>query len=289
MNIRNYTIDYIKVIAAIGVVMMHTTAYAPDYYDFNQYTLFINYVLRFAVPFFILTSGYFVRDNTRALVSMTKLYVLYLVVYKFFAILVQTPNQLPPVQMISWYFPAMLIILVITSNRSRWWTAFLIIISLFFDAITGRLGFIEPLIQVEVRSNALTFLWVFLLGRMFYETGFKIKSRFTCFLLLIIGAVLCLFNGIIMRDQYVILPELTAIILFTAGLTLRMPTMPRFMRGISMDLFIFHGVFLPLKFYFDTDSVSGYALYIIAVCLCAAITGATLRYLDKKFLGGVFY
>lgn len=288
MNTRNYTIDYIKILAAVGVVMIHSTAFARNIYPFEGFQLFFNGLLRFAVPFFILSSGYLVKDNMRSLVSIAKLYVLVTILYSIVDPFAREHFG-QALGAIQWYLPAMMIILVLTANKSKWWSITLFVLSIGYNLALGRLGLFEPLIHSSARSNWITFLWLFLVGRHLKNTGFAIKSNIVNYMLLIVAGLLSIVNGLIEGHQYYFFAQFIAIVFFIPALTIKTPTLPRFMAGLSMDLFVFHGLFLPLKFFFAIDTVASYLLYLSAICICAAITGYLVRTFDKRVLGGLFY
>ncbi len=281
MKTRNYTIDYIKILAAFAVVMIHTT-------DFNQTLNLINLdplndVFRFAVPFFIISSGYFVKDNYKSLVGIVKLYTLTIVTYGLLGVF-----NLPRTMFIQWYLPAMMVILVLTNNRNKYWTSSLIFASLAFDLLTGRFLVIGPIIETSVRSNFITFLWVFILGRYIREHNIKFKSKAINILLLIIAGLLCYLNILIEGQQYYILAKLTAVIIFIASFGFY-SYLPRIFRNLSLDLFLYHWIFLPLKPYFTIDSYINFFKYYFVVCILAVCLGVFVRSIDRKFFNNTFY
>lgn len=268
--------------------MIHTTAFSRNIYPLEGFSLFFNGVFRFAVPFFILSSGYLVKDNMRSLIPITKLYVLVTLIYDIADPIAQTHFS-QNLGFIAWYLPAMIIILVLTANKSKWWTVILFVLSISYNLALGRLGLFEPLISSSARSNWITFIWIFLFGRYLKSTGFYFKGKFFNYMLLIAALLLSIINGIIAGPQYYFFAQFIAIVFFIPALSIKTPAIPKFMQGLSMDLFIFHGLFLPLKLLFAIDSVLNYFLYLALVCFCAAVTGYLIRTLDKKLLGGLFY
>ncbi len=281
MNSRNYTIDYIKIFAAFAVVMIHTTDFSRSLNLVNLNPL--NDVFRFAVPFFIISSGYFVKDNYRSLVGIAKLYALTMVIYGILGAL-----QLPRNMSIQWYLPAMMIILVLTNNRNKYWTAFLVFCSLSFDLVTGRFLVVGPIIETTIRSNFITFLWTFILGRYIREHNIKFKSKTINILLLLIASLLCYMNILIEGQQYYIVAKLTGVIIFIASFGFH-SYLPKILRNLSLDLFLYHWIFLPLKPYFTMDSYINYFKFYFVVCILAVCLGVIVRYIDRKLLNNTFY
>lgn len=288
MTNRNYTIDYIKIIAAIGVVMIHTTAYALNTYPLEGLSHFFNTLPRFAVPFFIISSGYFVKDNMKSLISITKLYVFVTVMFSISDPIAKHyfGHTGSPIK---WYLPAMMIILVLSANKSKKWTIFLFTTSILYNLALGRLGLFEPLIVSNATSNWITFMWIFLVGRYLHDIDYKINNRVINYLLFLIGFVLSIINGLIHGMQYYFFAQFIAIIIFVPCLGTKSPKMPPIMKGLSMDLFIFHGIFLPIKLSFEMTTVFEISVCVVIISICCAITGYLVRMFDQKVLGGIIY
>lgn len=83
---RIYTFDFNKILACIGVITLHTAHYLPSYI-FNYYSL----LLSCAVPYFFMTSGYFLCTASnitlkKQLHKILKLYLLGFILYGGFYI-----------------------------------------------------------------------------------------------------------------------------------------------------------------------------------------------------------
>lgn len=142
MNQKNFhAVDLVRFICAILVLIVHTSPFLP----FSKLGNFvaINIFGRIAVPFFFITTGYFVHRNTmqrgdiyfkRYIIALLKLYMFWSMIYIPFGIQwvsqnIQLPWFLYPIALIValvyigtyfhlWYIPALIFALVLV----QWYT-----------------------------------------------------------------------------------------------------------------------------------------------------------------------
>lgn len=77
---RNQSIDLFKFIFSFFVVAIHVSVLFPDNYTYRMY--FVNGFLRVAVPFFMVVSCYFVKENVNEWAKkLLKLYLFWSVIY----------------------------------------------------------------------------------------------------------------------------------------------------------------------------------------------------------------
>ena len=70
---RISSFDYLKVIAALAIVCIHTTPFdVPEYWQLGA---FINQTARFAVPYFFLVSGFFYARSMEGAASKTRVFI----------------------------------------------------------------------------------------------------------------------------------------------------------------------------------------------------------------------
>lgn len=126
---RNISLDILKVIMSIFVVLLHLkfmSAYSQNISDF-----FVNGLFRVAVPVFLIINGYFLNSTfkkntfTKTLMSLLKIYFLWMLIYSYFWLRQFNGADLLITVFfgyhILWYFPGLIfssIILYLIRNKN---------------------------------------------------------------------------------------------------------------------------------------------------------------------------
>lgn len=215
MKREYHAVDVAKYISAILVIVIHTSPFLPYANEVNYF--FMNMVARGAVPFFLLTSGYFIAMNrstrkgyVKAYVhSLVKLYLLWSIIYIPFGLeWIQQNLDLPyilyPLALVFgllylgtyyhlWYIPALIFAIVITywlkkymKTRTIVGIAFLLFCFSMIETYYEYLGngwlkdiFDGYLAIFFTTRNGLLFAWVFLsLGIYAWEQPWFTKKQY---------------------------------------------------------------------------------------------------------------
>lgn len=287
---RNRTIDLVKLIAAICVSLIHLSVSMPEMYLDNDYTLVANYIGRFAVPFFFLTSGYYVTNYQKALVKTIKLYTLFMSLI-LVANVVLMPFGLGVYGSIKWYFFSYAAILVLLSPKNKTWWSIVFVASIVYN-VTVNMMPIDPAISfggMEVQNNAIVYAALFIIGNKLRSQNLKVIDNKLGYILLTLGFIMCIYNGLYgMSNQFHLFSQLTAFIIFTGAMIASVEKPSKFAL-YSEDIFIYHCLFL-----FIPNAIGLQSFFILCVCailipFLSIYMGKLIRYIDQKYWSGYVF
>ncbi len=275
---RNLMIDIIKFIATVGVVLIHISSATGDILFHSTLLKFAHYGFRFAVPFFILCSGYYIVDYKSTIEKFVYLYVLYNIVFlipNYIAI-----NMAVYIKYIGWYFIAMLWILVLLSPQKKKLTSVLFVVSILYNIMFGN--FLESSLMLFSfkRNNALTYLWIFILGTYLKNINWKKFSKKLGVISILIGVFGMLFNGfVLLQDQYMLYSSCIAISLMIGALIVDKTTHYNIERFL-LSIFLYHGLFIPFTTKIDTTKIMGLGLSLVLVIALSLLVGVVIKKLE---------
>lgn len=300
---RNISIEYGKILAAFSVVMIHSALFFKAN-DINTGLIwFCSVGTGFAVPFFFITTGFFMakgdikKSSNNYFIKLSKLFILItLIIYILNFISVNFLNSTFSFNLYTqWYFIAILTILLLTINRNKKWLIFLFTMSISFSLLSNTLFpslFAEPLIEVPSRNNFLSFMWVYIAGIFLYSWYEKHSyNQIISIILLIIALVLEILNyQIFYMAQFNIIPILIAFCLFIALLNLDIKVAKDKVKKLNyvyLDVFIFHviyvGIFYNSYFKYPLEYPNLLLIFFVTVSFFMSIlTGILIRKIDKS-------
>lgn len=284
---RNQSIDFFKLFAAVSVVMIHSAFFLDGELPLSGINQFGFYFGRFAVPFFFICSGYLLHNNDRALLNVTKLYIIYATMYgivNFFYLNIFSQRVIGVV----WYFTSYMLILVLTQKKTKNWTFFLFLISILYLILSGHtfIPYNSPLFIID--NNAINFLWLFIVSGYIKKIDYKVSTHLRI-PLLIICLIVILFNGLVLHfEQYELFNMLLALILFISIKDLNI-TSKRDFSHFSTDIFVFHGFFLALEIPFGIYKDQFFFLIIGMIVLASIASGHLLRFFSTRYFEGKLY
>lgn len=188
LNSRNQTIDVLKLVAAFFVICIHTkTTSSIDKFEQHSFSFIVDNVARFAVPFFFMTSGYFINFANRnklfkRLLAVAVIYALWSAIFIFIrwynkleypifnfteSPINETINTLYKTLFYGWerhlwFFPAYIIAaLMITAFHQHKKTLLLLIIIFYAIGLTGQqFRFIYPAKLSFIPMQSFDYEWL---------------------------------------------------------------------------------------------------------------------------------
>lgn len=301
MKERNITLDIIKIIAAIGVVFIHTPL-EPNMYASDK-TATVIFALRFSVPFFIISGGYFYKGkNLNPVYSLLKLYIVLIGLRFLFNVAFYQQLEGAIRQSTYWYFITYSTILILTKNQNKFWLSFLFFISIFWNLMTGHIfQDFAPLTNADFYSglkvsnnNTLTYLSLFILGIGMRHLPIQKIGRPVAIITLIVTVLLIIGNGFIFHyNQSHIFNFMIAVLLMVIGLNIPIySNLP--LRTIYLDLFVYQILVIPVVgmlvgYVTPSTSFVIYTIVSILSCFACLLVAYIVRLIDNKFLDQAIY
>ncbi len=285
MKQRNSTVDLIKLFSAFAVIAIHLSVIL------GQEDSFLFTGFRFAVPFFILTTGYYTKNKDNTINRFMKHYVFLVIIYLFPNIIFKGLFNYS-VGFIRWYYPAILIMLVSLNTQNKKWIAFMFSLSIFFNVLAGHVGFgIHPTGSYEqyfTTNGAMTYLWLFVVGQYLTKVNFEDKSKILGVLIIVCSFLLSIINGLTWKlEQFMLFNHVLAITIFI-GTQMATTNIKNPFPTWSFDMFIYHGIFLfiPQMIY---PPIANYpVIYTLILSIISIICGSIMRRLNYNFLDNFF-
>lgn len=288
--IRNSTIDTVKLFAAIGVMLIHLSISMPENYVTNDYTLAAYYIGRFAVPFFFITSGYYVTNYQKALIKIMKLYVFFMCL-SVIANIILLPFNLSVFGAIQWYFIAYASLLIILAPKNRLWWNIVLVSSVVYNIVVNFLliDLNSTLGGIELHNNAIVYAMLFIIGNKLRTQDFTKIDKRVGYGLLILGLIMSIYNALYaLYDQFMLFSQLSAIIIFLGAMI--SATNKRTSFAIySEDIFLYHCLFLFIPKLLTTQSLLLFYIYMGIIPVFCVYTGKLFRYLDEKYWSGYIF
>lgn len=304
----NNRVNNIKLIAAIGVVLIHVNAKFTQTYDATIFDVNFNYISRFAVPYFLIISGYFWmgRYKTEAIKSLLVLQFIFIVFVAIeeaiFGSLLKgyVPDASP-----DWYLPAVCLMMVVALFFKKENYIYLFLVMFLLANIRSYYQIVIPTTINDVFSMFIRYGYMFYFG--YILKVLMNKKKFVDFIskysYLLLGVFLAfqLYNAFNATHHYS--QSFTTQFIFTIPLVL-FAIAPNNDRALkynmySLDLFLYHILFVAIITYFNVKylflqvtSTSGLTILllielVITVALAIAF-GKFIRYIDDKYLKFIY-
>ena len=310
---RNILLDILKVIAAIGVILVHCRVLV----DYNQFAFHLtnNYLFRFVIPFFFCINGFFLYTvfQKKSIKTWAKrvgvLYVIWMLIFSYFWI---TPVLKQPLKIIPtflfgfthlWYLAALLLgglLLYIFRKHSNVFlliAAFVLyLIGFMIQTLSNYNVITEPTLLAKLidysptHRNFLFFGFPFLsIGYVIHRSKFHIRLKKATVLFLLISSFLLLtLEGFLSFEIYeegtfnmsISLLFAGPLLLITAfTFTVRSSMNSKKLSDLAIALYLVHPLILVLIYHFFTlDS----AMLTLMTLLLSTIASYFLIILNKK-------
>lgn len=298
----NNRINNVKFIAAIGVVIIHLNGHFTNTLDIKVFDTFFMYIARFAVPYFLIISGYFwmgryKKESIKSMLLLQLVLVTLIAIEQalFGGVLTDYVQLSSP----RWYLPAvslmMLVALFIKENDYIYlWLVMFIAANLML-----LFGLQIKIVKFDIVSNFIKYAYMFYFG--YILKLFMNKPNFVNFiskysyLLLGTTVVFQIFNAT--NNTYNFDQYTTVQFLFTIPLVLfaLSPNNDKaFKYNIySLDLFLYHILIVSIFAYLNTvylvnvSTVTLVTIYLLELLITIPSTiyfGKFIRYIDGKYL-----
>ncbi len=294
---RNLTLDVLKIIASIAVVIIHTRIYGAGYTSIG--TTFFEYATRFAVPFFILSAGYFYTGKNLNMVYdlLKKLIVFYILYFTIGIILIPFTDYMP-VTYIDWYFYNIAAICILTKSQNKYWLIFLFSISMLWNIGVGNINeninFISEsnfyhLYRIKP-NNFISYLAIFIVGIYLRKINIKQYSLKTGISFLISACVLIALNGLVFHySQYNLYNSVIAILLMLAAKNIRIMTNLNF-KDTYFSIFFYHCLVLPIStIIIMPTNLIFFIINIVITCILSLIFASIIKLIDRKILNNAIH
>lgn len=206
---RNINFELIKFISAIGVIIIHYTAYIDTKVVVTEP---LNLLFRFAVPIFFMVSGYFYSNKTKSVFKNLKVYIALFIIYGIFI-----TNILGIAYTFIWFMGALTAIQFLTlkvNNKKRKQVVFITSLMLYivFKYVLGHGANHDNIFKTSI-NDVILMLPVFTFGMLLREYDVKIKTN--NILVIIIVIVLEVINVFTLKaNQTDLFQYLMAVLLF---------------------------------------------------------------------------
>jgi len=311
---RNATLDFGKLIAAICIVSLHVGYFTELP---NHVGDFIRYSMRWAVPFFFISSGYFISDfnaTSRYLSKLQKIFLMAAVASIIYVPAILYRDGWEALNLIFsfeilffgtyvhlWFFSSLLFGLLTLSFLAQFNYKWTVLFSL--AVILGYLV-VDGLRTYGISGNIDANFFRFLSGIPFLYLGYcfrnpkvidffsKLNHLFILLVLLVLLVseffVLVMTNGDLKLPQFGIASVFLAILFFS--LCIKYPESIKFKHSkvpaLSLGIYIFHPLILAISYKFMVFFHFNSSLYLWASgCLSAGILTIVLsEYFPKSML-----
>ncbi len=244
---KNTNIEFMKFIAAIGVVLIHTGNFFKvigGELDFLYYVQ--TYTLRFAVPLFLMYSGYFYCSSSRRKQHIKTNATYYILMNFLYDVITALGVLLGLANFrmlkVFWYFKVLAISQIVTYRINK------------VGALIVTLGLIGYRIwpQAEITGN-YTFLvygLAFMLGFLYKQYDLNQKIRFPLLNLLLALMLITINVSITHSSQGAMFMLLIALLLFSASLVINYQIKYYPVYSKSLSIYLYHMLFLSFLRYF---------------------------------------
>lgn len=305
---RNLSIEFAKVIAAIAVVMIHAALFFKAN-DINSGLIwFCSVGTAFAVPFFIFLSGFYMEEKNikirtnNYILQLVKLYVLVQVIITILNFI--SINFIGDIFTFSfytqWYFLAMITILILTINRNKYWLFSMFLFSFLFSLFSNTLIpdlFSKSEIIINTHNTFISFLWVFILGSWLHKYIQKTNKNIGIMFFVIFFIFELLNYYIFEMPQFSIIPIAAGICLFIGSYNYEImvdKNKIKILNYIYLDVFLYHVVFIGIFYNSFIDYNLEYAnlllmLFVVISFIGSIIFGQCIRYIDKNLFNSIIF
>lgn len=304
----NNRINNIKLISAIAVVLIHINARFAEAFDARIFDLYLNYITRFSVAFFVIISGYFwmgryKKETIRSMVFLQFIFVVLVATEQ--AIFVGIWDNYIQAASIDWYLPAISLMMLVALFFKKEHYIFLFFTMFILENLRIKLGYVIPGQYSDI------IVMFFRYGYMFYF-GYILKllmdkPKFVDFISKFKYLFLAIFVGFQLYNSfgtgihysqgsvyqfYFVIP----LILFALA-----PNNDRALifSEYSLDLFLYHILIVSLVSHFNlnvlfvnvTNIKLLFVIVIIELIFTVLVTigfGKFIRYIDKKYLQMIY-
>lgn len=188
-------IDYLKALAIVGVLIIHTTDDTASVKQLTGMTfslLYIEELVRFAVPMFIFVSGFVLYNKYKSELPMkefyTKRFTVIFIPYIIFSLLYNILNYylgaLPTITVNS------VIASIFSFNASGhfWYIQLILTLYIFYPAIVAYYGIIKNYFRIYTFAILfLSILIMYLLGSFIPSFGFALDTPFKYLIYFVLG------------------------------------------------------------------------------------------------------
>lgn len=322
MKKRNITLEFFKLFAALAVVAIHVNLVyvINDSYAIGTSTVsdIFRFATRFAVPMYILTSGYFWHNhqNQKVFSNLLKLQVFMIILFAItnFCINIYSTTAFNAVFYVNWYFMAMFIIYFLTYYQNKFWLFSLLIIGVLINILNGyffdngmiyevlnlndntyfvnAFNYLSSLVSVGA-NTAIVYMPIFILGMLFSKYKFKLNKNILLTVILLILFIVGSYLNVTTwhLEQQSLYADLMAIILFSIAMMYPYYSANKLATNLNLDIFLYHtlvlGVVRQINLTYDINTYL-IVLYVLVI-LFTIILRVIIRYIDKNVLNSFIY
>ncbi len=242
---RDYRFDLLKIIAAIAVIFIHTANMLSNTItDKNIIFNFAMYGTKFAVPLFLIISGYFYYGSKNKVVHIKNNTILYIFMNFLFAFITFFMNILGFASFefitIFWYFRTLAQLQILTLYQNKIYIIILLIFLLFIRTTN---------IFNKNDYNVLVYGIPFLLGAIIKMIHIN-KNNILSFIFLIFSITIILFNTVyFQKGQWNIINTISAFSIFMTIYLNKHNFTNKKIYKYSLSFYLFHMIFISIITY----------------------------------------